>query len=379
MSEQERIYDDLETYVQQSEPDAQRRGYLWQTAVGLQAVDGLVPSEYLIQTAKQNIDGDITLQEAKDLIHGYYEAKRIRSESGMDTEEADKVSAHIAELLAEDAFSFMPGQLISIHKRLFEGIYDFAGMIRTYNISKKEWVLRGASVTYASADLIKETLEYDFSQERSFDYRGLDSQGLIRHLARFVANVWQFHPFGEGNTRTTAVFTIKYVRSLGFPVENDLFARHSWYFRNALVRASYSNLSQGIFEDTAPLERFFENLLFGAGLPLRNRELLIGEQDDAAITDIDVGNVGKNDRKDVGNVGIDVGNDDKQQTSAQIGETTGQAIMALLRTNPRITQREISECLGVSKRQVERVMAALKHDGAIRRVGSNRSGSWDVL
>lgn len=364
MSETDRIYDDLDEYVRQGEPDAQHRGYIWKTAVGLQAVDGLVPSDYLLQTAKKNIDGDITIQQAKDLIHGYYEAKRKRAEGGMDTEEADKVSAHIAEILAEDAFSFVPGQLVSIHRRLFDGVFDFAGTIRTYNITKKEWVLRGATVTYASADLIRETLDYDFSQERSFDYRGLDEDGLVRHFSRFIANMWQVHPFGEGNTRTTAVFAIKYLRSKGFPVENDLFARNSWYFRNALVRASYSNLSRGIFEDITYLERFFKNLLYGEELPLRNRELLIGEYEDASNVDIADTNVG--------NVGNHVGNSPK-------AEETREAILTLLRENPRITQAEISKRQGITKRQVERIMSALRNDGVIRRVGSNRSGSWEVL
>lgn len=307
MSEADNIYDDLEQYVRQGEPDARRRGYLWQTAVGLQAVDGLVPSGYLIQTAKQNIDGEITLRQARDLIHGYYEAKRERAEGGMDTEEADKVSAHIAGLLSEEGFSFIPGQLVSIHKRLFEGVFDFAGTIRTYNITKREWVLRGATVTYASADLIRESLDYDFSQERAFSYRGLDRKALVRHLARFIANIWQAHPFGEGNTRTTAVFAIKYLRSLGFSVENDLFAHHSWYFRNALVRASYSNLSRGIFEDTTYLERFLENLLYDAGLPLRNRELLIGEDAPDEGVGGTMGNTDNNDGGAIREVGPNTG------------------------------------------------------------------------
>lgn len=376
MSEADRVYDDLEEYVRQSEPDAQRRGYLWQTAVGLQAVDGLVPSDYLIQTAKQNIDGDITLRQARDLIHSYYEARRERAETGMDTEEADKVSAHIAEILAEEAFSFMPGQLVSIHKRLFDGVFDFAGTIRTYNITKREWVLRGSTVTYASADLIRESLDYDFSQERSFDYRGVDEEGLVRHLSRFIANLWQVHPFGEGNTRTTAVFAIKYLRSLGFSVENDLFARHSWYFRNALVRASYSDLSRGIFEDAGYLERFFKNLLYDAKLPLKNRELLIkadGEAPNADITDTDIADIADTD------VGNHDGSSVDDVTETRRGTATDQTVLELLRADPRITQAEVSRRLGISKRQVERIMAALRDDGVIRRVGSNRSGSWEVL
>lgn len=313
---------------------------------------------------------------AKDFIHGYYEAKRERADGGMDTEEADKVSAHIAELLSEEGFSFIPGQLVSIHKRLFEGVFDFAGTIRTYNITKREWVLRGATVTYASADLIRESLDYDFSQERAFSYRGLDRKALVRHLALLIANIWQVHPFGEGNTRTTAVFAIKYLRSLGFSVENDLFARHSWYFRNALVRASYSDFSSGVFEDTTYLERFFKNLLYDAKLPLKNRELLIKADDgmpNADITDTDSTGIA-----DIG-VGNHDGNSAGNTAEARQGTAADQAILELLGADPKITQAEVSRRLGISKRHVERIMATLRNNGVIRRVGSNRSGSWDVL
>ena len=87
--------------------------------------------------------------------------------------------------------------------------------------------------------------------------------------------MWQIHAFGEGNTRTTAVFTIQYLRSLGFDVDNDQFARHSWYFRNALVRANYHNIAKGIDYSPIYLERFFRNLLLGEQWDLRNRYLHI--------------------------------------------------------------------------------------------------------
>ena len=191
------------------------------------------------------------------------------------TEEADKVSARIAQLLSEDAFVFSPEQLIAIHRRLFDGIYKFAGKIRDYNISKKEWVLRGKSVVYAGSDTIRDTLNYDFDLEKSFDYRGLGIDKSIRHITEFISNLWQIHPFGEGNTRTTAVFMIKYLRSLGFEVSNTLFADNSWYFRNALVRANYANIQQGIYEDKVYLEKFFRNLILGEDNDMKNRYLLI--------------------------------------------------------------------------------------------------------
>ncbi|MBQ2428993.1 MAG: Fic family protein, partial [Ruminococcus sp.] len=267
---------DFDEYIRQSEPGKQQKGYIWQTAIGLQDVDGLKPSEYLIETAKKNIDGDITLEEANDLIHSYYKSKTARLDVENRTEEADKVSARIAQILSEDAFVFSPNQLIAIHRRLFDGIYKFAGTIRDYNISKKEWILKGKSVVYAGADTIKDTMKYDFDLEKSFDYSALSIDESIKHITGFIANMWQIHPFGEGNTRTTAVFAIKYLRSLGFNVTNTLFADNSWYFRNALVRANYADIQNGVYEDKSFLEKFFRNLILGENNEMKNRYLLIG-------------------------------------------------------------------------------------------------------
>lgn len=266
---------DFDEYIRQSEPGKQQKGYIWQTAIGLQDVDGLKPSEYLIETAKKNIDGDITIEEANELIHSYYESKTARLDAESRTEEADKVSARIAQILSEDAFVFSPEQLIAIHRRLFDGIYKFAGKIRDYNISKKEWVLKGKSVVYAGSDMIRDTLNYDFDAEKRFNYRGLSIDNSIHHITEFISNLWQIHPFGEGNTRTTAVFSIKYLRSLGFEVSNTLFAENSWYFRNALVRSNYADIQKGIVEDKHYLELFFRNLLLGENNELKNRYLII--------------------------------------------------------------------------------------------------------
>ena len=266
--------DPFEEYLREGEPDKASKGYVWSTAIGLQAVDGLKPSKYLIDTAIQNIEGKITLKEANDLIENYYEEKPDAVADNR-TEEADKVSARIAEILSETAFSFSPNEYISIHRRLFQGIYSHAGKIRDYNITKKEWVLDGETVLYGSASELRATLEYDFSQERDFSYRGLSMDEMIHHLAIFVSRLWQIHIFGEGNTRTTAVFFIKYLRSLGFSATNDIFADNAWYFRNALVRANYTNLQKGIHETTEYLEIFLRNLLLGEKNDLHNRYLHI--------------------------------------------------------------------------------------------------------
>lgn len=267
--------DPFKEYLKESEPDKVSKGYAWSTAIGLQAVDGLKPSKYLIDTAIQNIEGEITLKEAQDLIDSYYEERHEHLPNDERTEEADKVSSRIAGILSETAFSFLPNEYISIHRKLFQGIYKHAGKIRDYNITKKEWVLDGATVMYGSASELRDTLEYDFSQERNFSYKGLSMDEIIHHLAIFVSRLWQIHIFGEGNTRTTAVFFIKYLRMLGFSVTNDIFADNAWYFRNALVRANYTNLQKGVHETTEYLEIFLRNLLLNEKNELFNRKLHI--------------------------------------------------------------------------------------------------------
>ncbi len=263
--------DPFKEYMKESEPDKAGKSYVWSTAIGLQAVDGLKTSEYLLHTAIQNIEGNVTLEEAQHLIESYYEERP----DSQRTEEADKVSARIAAILSEQAFSFSPNEYISIHRRLFQGLYSHAGKIRDYNITKKEWVLNGATVLYGSATELRSTLEYDFSQERNFSYKGLSMDEIIHHLAVFISRLWQIHTFGEGNTRTTAVFFIKYLRSLGFSATNDIFADHAWYFRNALVRVNYTNLQKGVHETTEYLELFLRNLLLGEKNELHNRDMHI--------------------------------------------------------------------------------------------------------
>lgn len=267
--------DPFKEYLKESEPDKVSKGYAWSTAIGLQAVDGLKPSKYLIDTAIQNIEGKITLKEAQTLIDSYYEGRSEHLSDDERTEEADKVSSRIVEILSEEAFSFTPNEYIAIHRKLFQGIYKHAGKIRDYNITKKEWVLDGATIMYGSASELRATLEYDFSQEKSFSYKGLSMDEIIHHLAVFVSRLWQIHIFEEGNTRTTAVFFIKYLRTLGFSATNDIFVENAWYFRNALVRANYTNLQKGVHETTEYLEVFLRNLLLNDKNELHNRNLHI--------------------------------------------------------------------------------------------------------
>ena len=284
--------DPFKEYIKESEPDKAYKGYAWSTAIGLQAVDGLKPSKYLYDTAIQNVEGKITMNEALNLIDSYYEEKPAHV-SDKRTEEADKVSSRIAKILSEKAFSFSPNEYISIHHKLFQGVYKHAGKIRDYNITKKEWVLDGATVIYGSASELKATLDYDISQEKNFSYKGLLMDEVIHHLALFVSRLWQIHIFGEGNTRTTAVFFIKYLNTLGFPATNDIFAENAWYFRNALVRANYTDVQKGIHETTEYLELFLRNLLLNEKNELHNRDLhvsglLKGEKVDIQSEKVDI-------------------------------------------------------------------------------------------
>ena len=265
----------FEQYLKDVEGDKSDKTYLWSTAIGLQDVDGLRPSKYLLDTAIENIEGKITIKQAQELIDSYYKEKDNRSSDMERTEEADKVSSRIAQILSEKAFSFTPNEYISIHRKLFQGIYKHAGKIRDYNITKKEWVLDGATVIYGSASELGATLEYDFNREREFSYKNLSMDDIIKHLALFISRLWQIHIFGEGNTRTTAVFFIKYLRTLGFTESNDIFAQNSRYFRNALVRANYSDLKRGIYETTEYLELFLRNMLLNEKNELLSRKLHI--------------------------------------------------------------------------------------------------------
>lgn len=318
--------DPFKEYLRESEPDKAHKGYAWSTAIGLQAVDGLKPSKYLIDTAIQNIEGKITMKEAQSLIDSYYEERPVHLSDDERTEEADKVSSRIAEILSETAFSFSPNAYISIHRKLFQGIYKHAGKIRDYNITKKEWVLDGTTVMYGSASELRVTLEYDFSQEKDFSYKGLSMDEIIHHLAVFVSRLWQIHIFGEGNTRTTAVFFIKYLRTLGFSAANDIFAENAWYFRNALVRANYTNLQKGIHETTEYLEAFLRNLLLNEKNELHNRNLHISgllneEKVDIEDAKVDIGDakVDIQDRKvDMESVLSEKGSDFSVKTTVHI-------------------------------------------------------------
>lgn len=359
----------LDEYIRQGEPHQRERSEAWKVAIGLQQVDRLQTSDYLLDTAKRHIEGDISIGEAKELIDSYYKSVSGRKEIENDrTEEADKVAARITELIEEKTFSFTPAQLISIHRRLFEGIYKLAGRIRDYNITKQEWVLGGKTVYYASYDTISETLDYDMGQERQFDYSNMNIDEAIRHLTRFCANLWQIHAFCEGNTRTTAVFMIKYLRALGFNVVNDVFAENSWYFRNALVRANYSDLTQGITETTIYLERFFRSMLLGEEHDLRNRIMHVdwGKVDGEATPQS-----AKHEDKSA-KTGDGLPPKCKNCTLEEV------AVLRIVQKNRYATQKEIAAEIGKSERTVKSITIALQDKQILKRVNGKRNGYWEV-
>mgnify|MGYP002624581229 CR=1 FL=1 len=266
------VFDD---YLRQGEPSKREAAFAWSTAIGLQDVDRLKTSDYLREVATRNIEGEITMDEAHRLIYSYYKTKTVRTADTDDTEEADKAAANISRILSSDTLDFSTNGYKALHRRIFTGVFKHAGQIRDYDITKKELVLNGDTVRYLNWEDINRALDYDIAEERAFSYANLSGDATVEHIARFVSGLWQIHAFGEGNTRTTAVFTIQYLRSLGFAIDNDLFSKHAWYFRNALVRANYKNAAQGIDYTLIYLERFFLNLLLGEQWVLKSRYLFV--------------------------------------------------------------------------------------------------------
>ncbi len=343
---------ELSEYIKQGEPNKVEKTKTWETAIGLQDVDGLKPSKYLIKTAKEHIEGNIDIEEVKERIDEYYEVQSSRKnfEREKENEEADKVSVRITEILSEKAFNFSPTELLNIHKKLFKDIFDGAGIYRDYNFTKKEWVLNGDTVIYAPFETIRETLEYDFNQEKNFSYKDLSIDESIKHICKFTSNIWQIHPFCEGNTRTTAVFIIKYLRTFGFSINDEVFAENSWYFRNSLVRANYNNFEKNVFEDNSFLEKFFYNLLTDAKYELKNRY-------------IHIDNIKKS-------------NDSNLKCKNYTLEE--QAIINILETNPTITQENIALQINKSLRTVKTYMSEMQKKGMIERKKSKKNGEWTI-
>jgi len=357
------MMNDFEEYIRQGEPDKKEKGIIWQTAIGLQQVDGLKPSAYLIETAKENIEGKITIDEVQYRIDSYYKTKTVRTDDDDRTEEADMVSARIVKILSNDTFSFSPIEYIAIHKQLFSGIYKFAGRIRDYNISKAEWVLNGKSVIYANAPQIRASLDYDFNQEKQYDYKNADFHQSVLHIAKFISGVWQIHAFGEGNTRTTAVFAIKYLRSFGFKIDNSLFAEHSWYFRNALVRANYNDWTNNIHATSEYLMLFLGNLLLREKNELKNRYLRVDWKN---ATDFQSATT--------------IENKDSKSNICTLNCTLEEHfVLEYLKDNPKATQKEIALKIQKSERTVKTITSNLQQKNLLERRNGKRNGYWIVV
>ena len=386
------MIDDFDKYYEATEPGRRERAYGWATAIGLQDVDGLKPSQYLINTAKRHIEGDISQEEARRLVDEYYESKEGH-DLPADVQEADKVSARMIAVINSPTFNFSVAYYLGLHRQMFDGVFKFAGEIRSVELTKREWVLNGDSVQYTPSCMIKDTLEYEFDRERKFKYKGLSEDAFVEHFASFISGIWQIHPFREGNTRTAALFAIKYLRSRRYSVTNDLFAVKSYYFRNALVRANYENDRLGVEKTQIPLEEFFKVLLYGDEIELHNRFLKIGQEYGTAAANAIAGlhrhDDGVNDvvnKPDVGiNVGItpvdDVVNDVTKQHDDVVNDIVKftdkeeLAVKALVR-DPRLSAARLADLIGVKQRQAQRIIASLKNKAGLKRRGAAKNGEW---
>ncbi len=363
---------DFDRYYEATEPGRRERAYAWATAIGLQDVDGLKPSRYLLKTARRHIEGEISQDDARRLVDEYYETKEAH-DIPEDVKEADKVAARMIGIIESPTFNFSVAYYLGLHRQIFDGVFSFAGEVRTVELTKREWVLNGDTVQYTPSCMIMDTLEYDFARERKFRSKGLSEDAFVEHFAAFISGIWQIHPFREGNTRTAGLFAIKYLRAKGYDVTNDLFAEKSYYFRNALVRANYENARLGVEKTQLPLEEFFKVLIYGHEIELRNRFLRIGAEYGTRIAEymgeMHRRNNGADDGSDDVDVGLNVG------INVGLNETESTALKMLLR-NPKMTAVELAVALAVEKRHAERIIAALKKKAGLRRRGARKNGEW---
>ena len=252
--------------------DSRDLSAIWQTAIGIQAGDGLEVSDYLRQSAKKHISGQITLDEVQKLIKEYYIENKGAEGDDSETEGADKTTVNIVRLLqTESALELSTQGLAALNRYIFEGVYENSGALRDYEEYKREWVLGGDTLRFTNLEALPEELEQCISKELNFDYDTATSDDFVSHLSAFIAQIWHICPFGEGNTRFTAVLTLLYLNNLGINIEFDTFRNDTWYFHNALVRANYRNSVKNIDFEPVYLERFFRNMLLGEQWELRNR------------------------------------------------------------------------------------------------------------
>lgn len=365
MSYDDPVLKEFSGYFEAKEPGRRERADAWATAIGLQKVDGLSTSRFLVETAKEHIEGRITQAQARRRIRDYYAAKDETASPDPELEEPDKVAERVVAVINDGGFAFTPEYFISIHRKLFSGVLPSAGKLRTVNIHKHEWVLKEASVTYGDKATLKQSLVRDFADEREFDYGGKSPAEIIPHFARFISQIWQVHPFGEGNTRTTAVFAIKYLRSLGYRASNNMFKENSWYFRNALVRANYADYEQGVKRDWGYLEKFFRNLLLNETHELKSRYLLIGLSADV--------------RREMMTSPGQTPEGGQKKVVRKSGQKTRDRLIELLVSHPHLTRVGLSAALGICPSAVQKHLTRLKMDNRVRRIGPDKGGHWEVV
>ncbi len=359
----EEKYNELEQYLTSGEPGVEERARNWSIAIGLQDVDGLKTSEFLLEQAKANIEGRISSADVGRRLEEYYSQKSVREKAEADgTLQADNVSGRINLLLEEKAFAFSPMELSRIHGFLFKGILPSAGKFRTYNIIKNQWILDGETIEYGSAGALMELLIFDFSEEKKFDYSTVSSLEAIGHIVRFISAIWQIHAFGEGNTRTIAVFLIKYLRSFGFDVNNESFEKHSWFFRNALVRSQYENIPKGIHRTFEPLERFMNFAVFGIPADLRNRTLHVRWEEPKPQNEVTKHQ-----------------NDVLETTSfSEKLSLKEMAVVRQIQDNPNISIAAIAANTRLSRSTIDRIIRTLKEKGLLTRTGAKNNATWVV-
>lgn len=271
----------LDSSINKYQEEYKSKNYIkkvqWDMAIGLQEVDNLKPSQYLKKLSMENINDNLSIEEVESYLKEYYVEKKKQNNINHNELECDFVSMRIVELLKKNNFELSIDYLKYIHKYLFQDVYEFAGEFRKIDFSKNEKILNNDSVAYGDCKTLTESLEYDISLEKDKNYKDISIVEVIKNIADFSSNIWQVHPFREGNTRTTAVFIEKYLISLGYTVDNSLFKDKSVYFRNALVRSNYFNNYLNIKEDKNYLIKFYENLLLGKNNNLRSEDLIVKE------------------------------------------------------------------------------------------------------
>ena len=379
---------DFEEYIRQGEPAQREKASTWQTAIGLQDVDGLKPSAYLLDTARRHVEGDITIDEVQQLIKTYYQSKTNHTGDEDDQEEADRAAANITRILSRHTLAFNTNGYLSLHRHIFDGVMKHAGELRPYDITKREWVLNGDTVNYLNYEDLRRAIDYDLEQERQFSYKGLSIDEQVEHIAHFVSGLWQIHAFREGNTRTTAVFLIQYLRSIGFKkINNDMFANHSWYLRNALVRANYKNAQRGVDYDYSFLVKFFRNLLMGEQNELRNRYMHLDYK-----TTGDVQSATAKVPKEVSKEQLEGLNDfggqrdkqrdkqrGKQKSKQKSKQKTADRIIDILHQNSHATRKDIATELALSESTIYKNIEKLKAEGKLIRIGGDKGGHWTIV